>query len=258
MRRRQGPGHHLHRPCGRGAPPGRGVGPLSREATRGPKEAPHGRQGKRPPFCSAAQSTRLRGGGRDASWMRCKHCFVWIPVFWGVGCSGVVPPAYSNTPPPLTGPPACQPGILFENLEFCELRGAWGGGALQDIDSKETPLYIHTPATPRATASAPPQQNRRGDSLPVTVHTEVTRNNRPLARMHPHNLPHPASTTHPPNRTHPKHVKWHGVIRKVTRRRPSAAPSTHPPIHPSTIPTLGLNEVGQRDTCGVQPNPGYS
>ena len=241
MRRRQGPGHHLHRPCGRGAPPGRGVGPLSREATRGPKEAPHGRQGKRPPFCSAAQSTRLRGGGRDA-WMRCKHCFVWIPVFWGVGCSGVVPPAYSNTPPPLTGPPACQPGILFENLEFCELRGAWVGGAVQDIDSKETPLYIHPPATPRATASAPPQQNRRGDSLPVTVHTEVTRNNRPLARMHPHSLPHPASH-HPPTQPHASDrqmARRHQESHQTPAFRRSIHPSTHPPIHhPNSWPQRG-------------------
>ena len=33
----------------------------------------------------------------------------WIPVFWGVGCSGKVLRAYSNTPPPLMGSPACQP-----------------------------------------------------------------------------------------------------------------------------------------------------
>ncbi len=155
--------------------------------------------------------------------------------------------------------PGCDANtVVFCLFEFCELRGAWGGGALQDIDSKETPLYIHPPATPRATASAPPQQNRRGDSLPVTVHTEVTRNNRPLARMHPHSLPHPASH-HPPTQPHASDrqmARRHQESHQTPAFRRSSTPSTHAPIHPSTHPpsqpclSLGLNEVSQRDTCG--------
>ena len=51
--------------------------------------------------------------------------------------------------------PGCDANtVVFCLFEFCELRGAWGGGALQDIDSKETPLYIN-PAQPRAPQRQP-------------------------------------------------------------------------------------------------------